>query len=85
MDILRKKKSKMSSSHSHKFEIADEDAVRALLHKFSSPNGSKNVDRRKLMDALYKAARRYKQSNEQVTQAFFHGLLTGYIVALKLK
>jgi hypothetical protein len=75
----------MSPTHTHKFRIADQDAVRTLLHKFVSPNGSSNVDRKKLMSALYLAMRRYKQSNEQVTQAFFHGLLTGYSVGLKYK
>jgi len=75
----------MSPTHTHKFGIADQDAVRTLLDKFMTPNGSSTVDRKKLMAGLYLAMRRYKQSNEQVTQAFFHGLLTGYSVGLKYK
>jgi len=34
--------------------------------------------------ALDDATRHYKDSNQKVRQAFFHGLLTGYAVALKL-
>jgi hypothetical protein len=42
------------------------------------------VRREKLLRALDDAARHYKDSNQKVRQAFFHGLLTGYAVALKL-
>jgi hypothetical protein len=38
----------------------------------------------KLLIALDEAAKRYQDSTEQERQAFFHGLLTGYAVALKL-
>ena len=75
----------MSSSHSHKFAIADNDAVRELLRKLGSPNGSSTVDEEKLLQALDAAARRYRQSRQEVSQAFFHGLLTGYAVGLKHK
>jgi hypothetical protein len=37
-----------------------------------------------LLKALDQAARSYKDSNQKQRQAFFHGLLTGYAVALKL-
>lgn len=76
---------RVSSKHSHKFEIADSDAVRTLLAKLSSPNGSQTVDDAKLLRALNAAARRYSQSSGEVSQAFFHGLLTGYAVGLKHK
>jgi hypothetical protein len=69
--------------HSHKFTIADDDAVRALVVKLV--DGGKHQQRReKLLLALDDATRHYKDSNQKVRQAFFHGLLTGYAVALKL-
>jgi hypothetical protein len=46
--------------------------------------GPRGVRREKLLRALDDAARHYKDSNQQVRRAFFHGLLTGYAVALKL-
>jgi hypothetical protein len=77
----------MSENHSHKFSIADKEAVTVLLHKLVTRNGSlsRNVDDRKLLKALNAAARRYSQSKQGVSQAFFHGLLTGYAVGLKHK
>jgi len=75
----------MLSSHSHKYSIADHDAVGALIKKLGAPNGSRNVDNEKLMHALVAAAQRYRQSRQEASQAFFHGLLTGYAVGLKHK
>jgi hypothetical protein len=75
----------ISSRHSHKFSIADKDAVRVLLSKLDAPNGSHSVDENKLLAALAAAARKYSQSRPKVSQAFFHGLLTGYAVGLKHK
>ncbi|MFY9529440.1 MAG: hypothetical protein WAR24_11065 [Candidatus Acidiferrales bacterium] len=69
--------------HSHKFTIADEEAVRALVHKLVD-GGTHQRRREKLLRALDDATRHYKDSNQKVRQAFFHGLLTGYAVALKL-
>jgi Arc/MetJ-type ribon-helix-helix transcriptional regulator len=70
--------------HSHKFTIADDEAVRALLGKLLK--GSKDQkNRERLLRALDDAARHYKDSHQQIRQAFFHGLLTGYAVALKLQ
>jgi hypothetical protein len=40
--------------------------------------------REKLLKALGEASRRYQNSGQKERQAFFHGLLTGYAVALKL-
>jgi hypothetical protein len=71
--------------HTHKFSIADNDAVRVMIQKLSAPNGSHTVDNAKLLQALDAAARRYSQSNQELSQAFFHGLLTGYAVGLKHK
>jgi len=72
------------AQHSHKFTIADDDAVRVLLAKLLK-GGEKQGQREKLLRALDDAARHYKDSNQKVRQAFFHGLLTGYAVALKLR
>jgi hypothetical protein len=73
----------MARQHSHKFTIADDEAVRALVDKLASI-GTHQLRREKLLSALDDAARHYKDSNQKVRQAFFHGLLTGYAVALKL-
>jgi hypothetical protein len=74
----------MARQHSHKFTIADEDAVRTLVAKLVN-GGTHQLRREKLLRALDDAARHYKDSNQKVRQAFFHGLLTGYAVALKLR
>jgi hypothetical protein len=71
------------AQHSHKYNIADDDAVRALVDKLTG-GGTRQLRREKLLRALDDATRRYKDSNQKVRQAFFHGLLTGYAVALKL-
>jgi len=73
----------MMAQHAHKFTIADDDAVRVLLAKLLKGSGKKGRER--LFRALDDAARHYKDSNQKVRQAFFHGLLTGYAVALKLR
>ena len=55
----------------------------ALIEKLVD-GGAHQVRREKLLRALDDAMRHYKDSNEKVRRAFFHGLLTGYGVALKL-
>jgi hypothetical protein len=75
----------ISPKHSHKYSIADHEAVRVLLGKVSDPKGSHSVDEKKLLEALLCAARRYKNARQIINQAFFHGLLTGYAVGLKHK
>ncbi|MGC1625692.1 MAG: hypothetical protein WA735_02445 [Candidatus Acidiferrales bacterium] len=72
------------AQHAHKFTIGDDAAVHALLNKLTK-NGSKQGSRAKLLRALDDAARHYGDSNQKVRQAFFHGLLTGYAVALKVR
>jgi len=70
--------------HPHRFTIADDDAVSALLAKLA--DGRKHQrSRERLLQALDDAARHYNDSDQKVRQAFFHGLLTGYAVALKLQ
>jgi hypothetical protein len=71
------------AQHAHRFTIADDDAVRVLVGKLLKLG--KKQGREKLLRALDDAARHYKDSNQKVRQAFFHGLLTGYAVALKLR
>jgi hypothetical protein len=72
-----------SRGHAHKFTIGDESAVIELLRRITAPSGSSSVDEKKLLRALDSAAQQYKQSQQKVRQAFFHGLLTGYAVGLK--
>lgn len=73
------------TKHTHKYSIADGDAVQVLLNKLGAPHGSRNVDGEKLYKALHCASQRYSQSSQEIRQAFFHGLLTGYAVGLKHK
>jgi hypothetical protein len=70
--------------HSHQFTIADDEAVLALVEKLVGGHASHQARREKLLRALDDATRHYKDSNQRVRRAFFHGLLTGYAVALKL-
>jgi hypothetical protein len=70
-------------SHSHKFTIADDQAVRVLVDKVHD-RGTHQPRRERLLKALHQAFEGYQASNEKERQAFFHGLLTGYAVALKL-
>ncbi len=69
--------------HTRKFRIADADAVHELVRKLVV-GGSHQQRREKLLKALDVAARSYNGSTQKERQAFFHGLLTGYAVALKL-
>jgi hypothetical protein len=69
--------------HDHKFAIADDEAVHVLLDKMLG-GGSRQKRREKLLKALDEASRHYQSSSHKERQAFFHGLLTGYAVALKL-
>jgi hypothetical protein len=73
------------AKHNHRFSIADGDAVQVLLNKLGAPKGSRSVDGEKLYKALDSASRRFSQSRQEISQAFFHGLLTGYAVGLKHK
>jgi hypothetical protein len=46
--------------------------------------GTQQKRREKLLKALDEASRHYENTTQKQRQAFFHGLLTGYAVALKL-
>jgi len=69
--------------HGHRFTIADDDAVQVLLDKMLG-GGTRQKRREKLLKALDEASRHYQSTSQKERQAFFHGLLTGYAVALKL-
>jgi hypothetical protein len=69
--------------HSHQFTIADHEAV-CLLREKVAAWGAHQQRREKLLKALDRAASSCGNSSEKERQAFFHGLLTGYAVALKL-
>jgi hypothetical protein len=69
--------------HSHQFTIADREAVRLLRDKVAGW-GAHQKRRERLLNALDTAIRAYGDSAQKERQAFFHGLVTGYAVALKL-
>ena len=69
--------------HTHQYTIADDEAVKVLLDKLLI-GGPHQQRREKLLKALDDAAQRYNSSTQKERKAFFHGLLTGYAVALKL-
>lgn len=69
--------------HTHQYTIADDEAVKVLLDKLLS-GGSHQQRREKLLKALDDASQHYNSSTHKERKAFFHGLLTGYAVALKL-
>jgi hypothetical protein len=69
--------------HNHKYSIADDEAVKVLMDKMLA-TGTRQKRREKLLKALDEASKHYEDSSQKERQAFFHGLLTGYAVALKL-
>ena len=71
------------AQHTHQYTIADDEAVKVLLDKLLSA-GPHQQRREKLLKALDDASQRYRSSTQKERKAFFHGLLTGYAVALKL-
>lgn len=73
----------MTKRHSHPFVIADSDAVQTLSSKVEAW-GQHQQRREKLLKAFHEAASTYGNAGVKERQAFFHGLLTGYAVALKL-
>ncbi|MGH9378549.1 MAG: hypothetical protein ACRD1I_07100 [Terriglobia bacterium] len=69
--------------HRHKYSIADTDAVAEYTRKLSAWDSHQHR-REKLLKALAEAAQQSDQASDEKRKAFFHGLLTGYAVALKL-
>jgi hypothetical protein len=70
-------------AHDHKYAIADGEAVQVLVDKMLG-GGTRHRRREKLLRALDEASQRYQNTSHKERQAFFHGVLTGYAVALKL-
>jgi hypothetical protein len=77
------RKSTATPRHSHQFTIADDDAVEVLVSKIAG-NVSRQRQRDRLLAALKQAMEQYREAEEKERKAFFHGMLTGYAVALKL-
>lgn len=50
-----------------------------LLDRFGSSTAS-----RRLRRAISRAQRRYRQVNDRDSRGFYHGLITGYAVAMKV-
>ena len=73
-----------NNPHSHLFTIADDEAVETLISKLEK-SGAGKVSREKLRKALETAMSEYRDTGERERKAFFHGMLTGYGVALKLR
>jgi hypothetical protein len=71
-----------NSPHSHRYTIADDDAVETLMGKLETSSAGR-VNRGKLRLALTAAIDEFRSTDERERKAFFHGLLTGYAVALK--
>jgi len=69
--------------HTHQYTIADDEAVQVMIDKLLS-SGPHQQRRERLLKALEQASRRYYSTTVKEHKAFFHGLLTGYAVALKL-
>ena len=69
--------------HTHKYTIADDEAVDVLVDKLLA-HGLHQERRGKLLKALQDASQNYNTTTDRERKAFFHGLLTGYAVALKL-
>jgi hypothetical protein len=73
-----------NTPHSHKFTIADDEAVETLISKLETSRAGR-VNREKLRQALETAMEEYRGTDETERKAFFHGMLTGYAVALKVE
>jgi hypothetical protein len=76
----------MPHAHTHKFEIADPDAVGTLIGKIEGlgPEERRLRLRRAVRWAEEQAVALELGHAGEKEVAFFHGLLTGYAVALKL-
>lgn len=65
-----------------KFAVAQPEAVEVLFEKLQI-RGSQNPAWRRLIKATGRAHERYGQVRSADARGFYHGLLTGYAVALK--
>jgi hypothetical protein len=73
-----------NSPHSHKYTIADDDAVETLMHKLENV-GVDQAQRKRIQQAIESATEEYRESSETERKAFFHGMLTGIAVGLKVE
>lgn len=72
--------------HTHKFEIGDLDAITTLVEKLEAHAAESSSERlrRAVKWAEQQAVKLEWSKASERDLAFFHGLLTGYAVALKL-
>jgi hypothetical protein len=69
-----------NNPHPHKYTIADDEAVRTLMTKLAESSHQTTPE---LQKALETAMEEYQTTDDQQRKAFFHGMLTGYGVALQ--
>ena len=62
--------------------VAQPEAVEALFEKLRT-RGRENPNWQRLMTATGRAHERYLQVRSPDARGFYHGLLTGYVVAMK--
>ena len=67
----------------HDTEKGLNDSARVLIDKLVG-TASQQQRRQRLLGALEEAVEQYRSASEEERKAFFHGMLTGYAVALKL-
>jgi hypothetical protein len=70
-----------NNPHPHKYTIADDEAVRTLMAKLAEKS---HQAPRELQKALETAMAQYESANDETRKAFFHGMLSGYGVALEM-
>ena len=80
---VNKSEKSPNNPHSHKYTIADDEAVETLIRKLEA-NGIELENRGKLREGFVTAMEEYREAAENERKAFFHGMLTGYGVAMKL-
>ncbi len=82
----------MPLAHDHKFSIGDPAALKALVEKLDNHGAKQTHKRNRLLKAVKKAediaksasGKNPKKKYKPEEIAFYHGLLTGYSVALML-
>jgi hypothetical protein len=83
MPTASKKQSTPIPRHLRQFTMVGDDAIEVLVSKIPG-NASRERQRERLQAALKRAMEQYRDAGERERKAFFHGMLTGYAVALKL-
>ena len=79
---MSSRKQSTSPRNSQLLTLADDDAVEILVSGLTGRSRQRQRDR--LRAALEEAIEQYREADEKQRKAFFHGMLTGYAVALKL-